>query len=201
VGVRFVRPVGELIRKSIVFAFLDSIQLFRRVRIRTIIGREHLAVIIPAKAVGIAQAAREDLDLWALGLRIEPPYASRQRHFAALIVAAIRAGLISIRARAAADVNKTIWTDGDMPNAMVKRSDAPRIRSPQPRLRIGRLALLDAAGAKNRDVVCDDGARFVTLISHDVESLLRVQREADGARAAQCPVNISAPMQDLFQQA
>src|SRR5438105_4491664 len=94
VGVRFVRPVGELVWKSIMFALLDSIELFRRVRIRTIIGREHLAVIIPAKAVGIAQTAREDLDLWALGLRIEPPYASRQRHFAALIVAAIRAGLI-----------------------------------------------------------------------------------------------------------
>jgi len=80
--------------ESVMLSFLDSIELFRRVRIGAVVGREHLAVIIPAEAVSIAQSAREDLDFRMLGLRIEPPKASRQRNFAALIVAAIRAGLI-----------------------------------------------------------------------------------------------------------
>src|SRR2546423_5267233 len=68
VGVWLVRPIGELVWKSVMFPLLDSIELFWRVCIRAVVGREHLAVIIPAKAVGIAQAAREDLDLWTLGL-------------------------------------------------------------------------------------------------------------------------------------
>src|SRR3954452_9752522 len=98
VSVRLPGPIRELIGAAVMFPFLDPIEFFRCVGVRPIVCREHVPGFIPAKAIGVSQAARINLNFRLLTLGVESPDARGQRHLPPLEVARISSWLVAIRA-------------------------------------------------------------------------------------------------------
>src|SRR5260221_5942043 len=150
-------------------AFFDPIDFLGRIRIRSIVGRKHPTLGIPAKPIRISQTTREHLDLRLFRLRIEPPNASSERNFAPLEIARILPRLIPIGSRAAADINPTIRADGHMPDPVVEWADPPWERSPKPRFGLCRLTVLVGRCAEDRHVVGHDLTRLVAMVGPDIK--------------------------------
>ena len=87
--------------------------------------------------------------------------------FATLPIARVFARLVAVSSRTAGDIKISIRPNGNMSDAMIKRSDAPWIIGLEPRFWDYRLACSNrASGAKDGDLVGDDCPRFVALV-HD----------------------------------
>src|SRR6185503_6188600 len=98
-----------------------------------VVSAEQFATVVPAKAITVAQSIGEDLTGRVFGRRIQSPQAGRICQFAAFIIVGIVSRFIAVGAGAAADVEQTIGSEGDMADTMIKRADAPGIAGLKPR--------------------------------------------------------------------
>src|SRR6266850_5315444 len=201
VGVRFIGPVRELKREPVVLAFLDDVQFFGGVGIRPVVCREHASAIVPTKSISVPEAAGVNFDFRIVGLWIKPPKTGREWNFTALVVAFVSPSFVSIGARAAAHINKAVWSDGNVSDAMVKRSNTPRVSGPEPRFRKRGLSFDDGSCAKDGDVIGYHPMRFVALVRYDIKALLRIERQPDGAWLAILGIDVIAAAKDLFDLA
>src|SRR5688572_364575 len=130
--VRFACPIRKLKRKAVVLSTFKQIQFLRRIRIRPVVSGEHLAAIIPAKPISVAQPVTKDFELWLFLRGIEPPDIGSDRQFPASVVARICASLIPISSRAAAHVKHAVGAKRDVTHSVVERTNAPWVRGPKP---------------------------------------------------------------------
>src|SRR5437868_3221789 len=105
------------------FAALDDVQLLRQVGIRTILGREYFAVVVPAKAKRVPQTARENLRR-RRAIRREAPDARGQFHLTAFEIKRVFARFVTVRARATRRIKKSVGALRDLVHAVVEPTNA-----------------------------------------------------------------------------
>src|SRR6185503_10262883 len=102
------------------FASLNHIEFFRRVRVGAIFSRKHLPLIVPAKTKRIAQSASIDFQFRLLLFWVQLPDRRRDRMLATLPEPRVPARFISIRSRTAVHVQKAIGSNRALVHAMIE---------------------------------------------------------------------------------
>jgi hypothetical protein len=151
-------------------AALDEVEFLGGIGIGAVFGGEHFAAVVPAEAVGIAEAAGEDLDRGFLGAGIEAPDRGGEGCLAAAGEFALGVGKATVGAGAVADVEVAVGTEGDVFDGVDEGGAAVVVRL-KPRARFGREAVGGrGGGAVDRDEVLGGEGGGVLLVGGDVEA-------------------------------
>ena len=173
-GIGLFGPIGESIREAVVLALLDVVELLRGVRVRTVLGGEHLTRVVPAKTIGVAGPPGIHLQGGRLHIGLDAPEAPGDGGLSTAKPLGIRAGQPAIGATSIAGIQMAVRSEGDVLHR-VDVGRASRVVGLEPGLELGGMPVGHGGAPIDGDDVLVGSGRLVLLIGGDVEPLLPVE--------------------------